>query len=76
MRMRLFAGLWVRLPSFSKPMKLKEGHWVAVGIRVAPHPPHRSVRALLAHTALTSDAWRQTAREERDARCGGAAASG
>jgi hypothetical protein len=28
---------------------------LAVGIRVAPHPPHGSVRALLTHTALTLD---------------------
>ena len=28
---------------------------VAVGMRVAPHPPHRSVRALLTHTVLTLD---------------------
>ncbi|MBZ5500439.1 MAG: hypothetical protein LAP85_28935, partial [Acidobacteriia bacterium] len=33
---------------------------VAVGIPVTRHPPHRSVRALLAHTAPTSDVWRQT----------------
>ena len=29
---------------------------VAVGMRGAPHPPHRSVRAVLPHTAPTSDA--------------------
>ena len=35
---------------------------VAVGIPVTRHPPHRSVQALLMHTAPTSDVWRQTAR--------------
>jgi hypothetical protein len=38
----------------------KWGQWVAVGMPVARHPPHGSVRAQLAHTALTSDAWRQS----------------
>jgi hypothetical protein len=35
--------------------------FVAVGTSVARRPPHRSVRAGLLHTALTLDAWRQTA---------------
>jgi hypothetical protein len=35
-------------------------------MRIAPHPPHRSVRALLVHTAPTSDVWRQTAHSEKD----------
>ena len=35
---------------------------VAVGTIIVDRPPRRSVRALLTHTALTSDAWRQSAR--------------
>src|ERR1039458_8343275 len=35
--------------------------WVAVGMPVTRHPPHRPVLALLTHTVLTSDIWRQTA---------------
>src|ERR1019366_7831076 len=34
---------------------------------VTRHPPHRPVLALLTHTVLTSDAWRQTAQEAKDA---------
>jgi len=30
------------------------GRWVAVGTPVAQRPPHRSVRAVLPHTALAS----------------------
>src|ERR1035441_2578725 len=37
------------------------GRWVAVGMPVTRHPPHRPVLALLTHTVLTSDIWRQTA---------------
>src|ERR1022692_2490508 len=33
---------------------------VAVGMPVARHPPHRSVRALLTHTVLTSDVLTQS----------------
>ena len=40
---------------------------VAVGMPVTRHPPHRSVHALLTHTALISDAWRQTAPKDMDA---------
>jgi hypothetical protein len=40
---------------------------VAVGMRVASHPPHGSVRAELPHTALTSDGWRQSAAPGKDA---------
>src|ERR1019366_7178490 len=40
---------------------------VAVGMRVASHPPHGSVRAELPHTALTSDGWRQSAAPGMDA---------
>src|ERR1017187_8368909 len=37
------------------------GARVAVGMPVTRHPPHRPVLALLTHTVLTSDIWRQTA---------------
>src|ERR1035441_2603652 len=40
---------------------------VAVGTTIADRPPHRSVRALLAHTAPTSDAWRGSVRWDKDA---------
>jgi hypothetical protein len=33
----------------------------AVAMRVAPHPPNRTVLALLTHTVPTLDAWQQTA---------------
>lgn len=39
---------------------------VAVGPRVSPGPPHRSVRAELPHTAPTSGAWRRIARWDAD----------
>jgi hypothetical protein len=39
---------------------------VAVGMRITPHPPHRSVRALPTHPAPTSDAFRQTLHGEKD----------
>src|SRR4051794_39336365 len=42
---------------------------VAVGTTIADRPPHRSVRAVLPHTALTSDAWRRSARWGTDAGC-------
>ena len=35
-------------------------HAVAVGTPVARRPPHRSVRAALPHTALTSGGWRRS----------------
>jgi hypothetical protein len=35
---------------------------VAVGTTVAGRPPHRSVHALLTHTALILDVWRETGR--------------
>jgi hypothetical protein len=44
---------------------------IAVGMPVTGHPPHRSVRAALPHTALTLDAWRQSAHSEMDAGCAG-----
>ena len=40
---------------------------IAVGMPVTRHPPHRSVRAALPHTALTLDAWRQSGHLETDA---------
>ena len=42
---------------------------VAVGMRIALHPPHRSVRALLTHTAPTLDVWRQTSLAEKGEEC-------
>jgi len=43
---------------------------VAVGIRLTPYPPHRSVRADFPHTALTSGGDAQTARRIRTADMG------
>src|ERR1022692_1809616 len=40
---------------------------VAVGMPVARHPPHRSVRALLTHTVLTSDVLTQSVPPDTDA---------
>src|ERR1039458_432138 len=58
---------WDPKPSPPKPGR-KASHaaglsagWVAVGMPVTRHPPHRPVLALLTHTVLTSDIWRQTA---------------
>ena len=50
--------------------KSRRQTFVAVGTPVTRRPPHRSVRAGLLHTALTSDAWRQSARSDADAGCG------
>ena len=49
--------------------------WVAVGTAIADRPPHRSVRALLTHTAPTSDIWRQSGRSGKDAQVGAGEAS-
>jgi len=49
---------------------------VAVGMRRAPHPPHRSLRARLEHTASTSDVWRRTSLAERGEDYGDGVASG
>jgi hypothetical protein len=63
--------LWKWTPTLEVDTRFGSGHplltvlffhfhkKVAVGMRIAPHPPHRSVRALLTHTAPTSDIWRQ-----------------
>src|SRR5206468_3339098 len=40
---------------------------VAVGTPVARRPPHRSVQALLTHTAPTSGAWRRSGRPGKGA---------
>ena len=40
--------------------------WVTVGMPVARHPPYRSVRALLTHTAPTSSTWRKIAAQDKD----------
>ena len=45
--------------SFSTPCRFRPAH-VAVGMPVARHPPHRSVRADFPHTAPTSDEWRHS----------------
>src|ERR1039457_491576 len=47
--------------------RLEAVSWVAVGMPVARHPPHRSVRALLTHTVLTLDVWMQSAPPDTDA---------
>ena len=43
--------------------RLFEPEWlaVAVGMLVTQHPPHKTVRARLTHTASTLDGWRQSA---------------
>jgi hypothetical protein len=48
---------------------------VAIAMQIAPHPPRRSVRALLTHTAPALDVWRQTSLAEKDEECGDGAAS-
>src|SRR5450432_1419977 len=40
---------------------------VAVGTVIAGRPPHRSVRALLTHTAPIFDEWHQSAHSDKDA---------
>src|SRR5581483_10907542 len=50
-------------PVFTRPM-------------TSDRPPHRSVLALLAHTALILDAWRRNEHSGKDARCGDRAPSG
>src|ERR1039457_7289174 len=47
--------------------RLEAVSWVAVGMPVARHPPHRSVRALLTHTVLILDVWTQSAPPDTDA---------
>ena len=44
------------------------GMAIAVGIRVAPDPPHRSVREELPHTAPTSSVWRPSAQSRPKSR--------
>jgi hypothetical protein len=60
---------------WAKTETAKPGNRVAVGMRVASHPPHRSVRALLTHTAPSLDAWRQSALADKDAGFSGAGCS-
>src|SRR6516162_6736740 len=54
--------------SFATLRRFKRRTWcprnlvVAVGNALAGVPPHRSVRAELPHTALTSGVWRRNAR--------------
>jgi hypothetical protein len=43
---------------------------VAVGMLVSQHPLHRSVRALLTHTAPTSSIWRRSALRDKGELCG------
>ena len=39
---------------------------IAVGMRIASHPPHRSEQAQLRHSAPTLGAWRRSAQQARD----------
>src|ERR1019366_8224608 len=48
-------------------MPVFHGVSVAVGMPVARHPPHRSVRALQTHTVLTSDVLTQSVPPDTDA---------
>lgn len=48
---------------------------VAVGTAIADRSPHRSLQALLTHTAPTLDAWRLNGSPDRDAPAGGVEAS-
>jgi len=56
--------------NLSGARKLRQGRLaigpVAVGTTVTHRPPHRSVHALLTHTALILDVWRKIAPEGRD----------
>jgi hypothetical protein len=42
---------------------------VAVGMPVARHPLHRSVRALLTHTAFTLSVWRRSVLRDKGELC-------
>jgi hypothetical protein len=46
---------------YSKTLVELRSTVVAAGMPVSRHPRHRSVDALLTHTALISDVWRKTA---------------
>jgi transposase len=53
------------LPPYAPELNPVEYLWlwrVAVGTRVAPSPPHRSVLAAFPHTAPTLGDWRRIAR--------------
>jgi hypothetical protein len=43
---------------------------VAVGMPVTQHPPHKTVRASLTHTASTLDDWRRSVPSDKDAKHG------
>src|SRR5208283_767291 len=43
--------------------------WVAVGMPIAQHPPHRAVLARLTHTVLTSGIWRQSVQWDTGVGC-------
>jgi DNA-binding beta-propeller fold protein YncE len=53
-----------RILGFDRGAKEASAVWVAVGTAIADRPPHRSVRALLTHTALTSNIWRRIGHRE------------
>jgi hypothetical protein len=61
-----------QLPGWNESLALLRSGWrnVAVGIRIAPYPPHRSVRADFPHTALASGGDAQTVRRIRMADMG------
>ena len=56
--------------SRARPIRDRIEEMVAIGMPVARHPPHRSVRAELPHTAPTSGVWRETARLDTAAEFG------
>src|SRR5947209_14634059 len=45
----------------SKQRRHPDLGFIAVGMVIADHPPHRSEHALLTHSAPTSSMWRRTA---------------
>jgi hypothetical protein len=55
-------GVQFFLPFFPFPMD----QWVAVGMAITGHPPHRSGRALLTHPAPILGIWRRTAVQDKD----------
>lgn len=42
-----------------------EDHLVTVGIAITSHPPHRTGRALLTHTATTLGIWRKSVAQDK-----------
>ena len=60
-------GTWGRIKQGSELFFNECINSIAVGMALSGHPPHRSVRAELPHTAPTLDEDEQTARWDRDA---------